>query len=1206
MPGKPHRPTRDLLSFFKPVSSPSTRSSASPAPSQESRGSNATREQSNDRRDDEGQGSVRSNGSRSKRPTRPGVVAVPGTEAAALKWLATAPARLDAASNSARLSPPRPVQIRSKSSVAPPTLSSDCLEPPSSDASQATVRAPAVDLAPSSPTPRREGSTSPATPSSRPPLRTPEAPPAPMTSPSMPESTEEKAQPDRKAGLELSSETSALTRSLQDATGDVDVTMSDMVAGEEEQESVLPSRASRKRASTPSTSEREAKPTPSPASVRKKVVVTPHKAFETRASSRVLRSASKEPAEARHRSLSRSLSPVQTRSSPRLRASREPSEPPHLAPITTPPRVSVIAASSSAPRNSQSRRTDAFPSTSRGPSPAPSAAMPSSALLETPRRATRYDQDPSGSPLSDLAPTPIVKRTEHRSMSAKPTTTTTTTKPEGWRPHSFELVVEIPEAKWKRMQKAGEVRKPKQSRTSEFTDESRSSGDDDDDDDDDDEDHEESAGEAMDEDESRDGSERGHASPSRSAAKGRRTVKRERDKIESSSESGGASDDEDVFAALARARARVAAGATLATAATVSTTSPDVPSTSTSTAPTTVSSNVTEPVRSSTRARRSNPRYSPTATFGARVRTTTATPTTDVKGKGKAKDDGTRSFERLMREMQSQQRRGRGTDWLEARKLEINGSDDDLDDASDDSDEELPSLSMTDSKRLDTLASGIAGNVSEEDLLSPDKRANKRRAREVADILGDEVKKKAGLAGESNEDREARTMWRDVAETTVDALEVEAFRGEGWLGRMTQLLRDGLARPQAFPSAIKICSSLDLLDLGVASRDDQKIVCRRLLSIISHPSTATLFAEKCHHLLAYLAQQIYRSSTTSDEHILDLGDWTSALAKLGAKVSDDTSNEEAASAPTPTPKEDECMDVDASIFRAAPARATVALTGSTRASALHRWAKALQALSSPSSRVVSSRGVPALVETCVRLSLDPSSSTSRGTLERTLASLLESVAPKDDATHVAVLRRLTALYRPSNARIQVEALRALPHRTKTEKRLRRWLAWSFMSADEEYDTVQAQENPFSSEILPRLHALLKRPPPSSAFNPPRNTLDTSSDIKLFDQATLLTIALTDLDDSLHVNDNKVENRATLQKIRFAISKIDARLRASAREGMQVERLQAKNLLTALNNSLDYQLRRAKGQTGAIPLDEAAGPLPKKLKRTASKVEAESP
>ena len=79
-------------------------------------------------------------------------------------------------------------------------------------------------------------------------------------------------------------------------------------------------------------------------------------------------------------------------------------------------------------------------------------------------------------------------------------------------------------------------------------------------------------------------------------------------------------------------------------------------------------------------------------------------------------------------------------------------------------------------------------------------------------------------------------------------------------------------------------------------------------------------------------------------------------------------------------------------------------------------------------------------------------------------------------------------------------------------------------------------------LLPYLLDLVQNPPPSSALNPPPNSTDSSNDIRLFQQATILTIAFTSLDHQLNAAEDKDQSQDLLDKIKLAIKKIDAKLR----------------------------------------------------------------
>jgi len=315
---------------------------------------------------------------------------------------------------------------------------------------------------------------------------------------------------------------------------------------------------------------------------------------------------------------------------------------------------------------------------------------------------------------------------------------------------------------------------------------------------------------------------RGRRSPSETSSPDRKGGKRkahgespsksssssEEEEEEPAEEEEEEEEEEDVMAALARARARVAAGQAILV------TSPDV-STS-STAPTTAGSTHApqnqdeDGVRRSSRTKHATDHFSPT--------TSSSRAQGDAKDRAnaKAKDESSRGFERLMKDMKAQKQKGRGAGWYEATKKEIDNDDasphstqiaytllltdmyltlqDDLDKDSEDSDDgDLPNMNLADSKRLDTLAQGIAGAVSEDDLLSPDKLAHKKRATEVANILGDEEKKKkdgAGMVGETSEERTARTIWK--SSHRYEPLDLKSMKGEGWLGSVASAIKGSL------------------------------------------------------------------------------------------------------------------------------------------------------------------------------------------------------------------------------------------------------------------------------------------------------------------------------------------------------------------------------------------------------------------------------
>ncbi|GAA5948713.1 hypothetical protein JCM3765_004982 [Sporobolomyces pararoseus] len=1226
-----------LFAFgFKPsapsTSSPSTRSSAPPGPSATSTNSIGARSQSVKSEDST---SIKNTNKPTRKGSKPGRVAEPGAGLAALKRMATAPAVLQAQA-------PLPIPIsRQSSNSQQPDSSSTPSEPTfepmeeSEDPQQTPKRA--RDPAESSPTPRGLGTVS--SPSGR--LGTRVSPLAarvkmpPSSATLTGEDTVEDSDPEstQPRNLRLPS-----SQTLQ--SGSLSRRATPPPVSSDEDEIIVSSRSTCSSASTCSTPARKKKikTSATPSSARK----TPARSRKPSASPSVNRPTPR--SSSRAPSSSRPSPAPPSRSSARIRSqSVEASQPlPRLALINATSSVANLSTTeessdslrlrpiptrsrSNTPVNPPQRSTTprAHPvtrSSSRPPSLPPSSSDELSAFPTTPKRTpsgrSRFERDPSGSPLSELAPTPKKIETKKPLRIISETTH-----------HTFELVIDQPPLDQLRKIRAGSIRRARSTATSEYTDRPSSEGNNTRiKEESEEEDGERSGDEATDEDEqsSRPSPSRPTRRRSSSIARGkrradssspprsRRDAKKNKHESDSSSSSSSSSlseeeeeeEEEDVLAALARARARKAAGQTLAT------TSPGV--SEVSTAPTTASSAHAGQekddgyARRSSRARHQTDRFSPTVALAGSSRGANSTQA-DVKGKGKARNDDDKTFDKMMRELQAQKQKGRGSDWYEAQKNFLGNSDDELDKESENSDEDLPDLNLNNSAHLDTLAQGIAGAVSEDDLLSPDKAAHKKRAREVASILGDEEKKKlkAGLAGETPEERQARTIWDDPYRYEV--FDAEVLRGEGWIGQVAAAIKDGLNNPQRFPSSIVLCSRIDTNTSN--SFEDCKVAANWLVSLVCHPATPVLLIDKLFNLLRRIAQIASRSNQSSSvTSLFDQDELVNHLLKLGGDSSKLLGAEDTVEKAEPnSEEEDDLMELELLGTRATmPLRKiTKLLTVEARVSAVERWCRVLQIASSSRSLSLDTTTVEKLVEVCVKLCLEPTSSVLRGPLERTIVSLLHSSPAYGLNSQFEIFRRLAALYRSSRPRTQVEVLRCLPHQTTADKKVRKWLAWAFMAEEEAFEQVMKDETSFSRSLLPLLLQLAKSPPASSAFNPPAISTDSSNDIKLFHQATLLLISFTDLDDDLNVGANKIEAQNLVDQIRNAVKKVDGKLRADARKGLLVERIQAKNLLTSITNSLDYQLRRARGQQAGSSVMDVFQDGPDGVEHKSKKVKADS-
>ncbi|GAA5910002.1 hypothetical protein JCM5296_004377 [Sporobolomyces johnsonii] len=550
--------------------------------------------------------------------------------------------------------------------------------------------------------------------------------------------------------------------------------------------------------------------------------------------------------------------------------------------------------------------------------------------------------------------------------------------------------------------------------------------------------------------------------------------------------------------------------------------------------------------------------------------------------KGKAKEgarpeqEGKHSFDRLMRERKAQEKRGRGSgcaaDPLEHRAW----LQDDLDNSSHSSedDDDLPStLSLgTSSATLNTLAAGLTGLPSaldDDDLPSPDKLAGKKRAREMANLLGDEARNRTegGMAGETEREREARTVWGGGM-NGIKELTGEKWVGKGWPGRIAEAMRDGLQNPSRFPSPVTLFSPLDPDGLG--SRKDHRVVSGWLLSFICHPSTPSTLATRADNLLYRIAvHTACNASSPLSSPLVRSVHLVRQLVKLGAQA-------EKLEGSKP-PKQSDGIEAEAKGGN---------LSVAARKECIGRWCRVVQALSQTKPRLLSDEDVVKVVVVCVQLALDPTSAVLRGSqrsLKKVVQVLLDSIPCEDHATRHRIFQRLVTLYRPSRPRVQVEVLRTLPHQSLPNKLLRKWVDWGFMATNPELQAVISDPTAFSTSLLPRLLALLHAPPPSSTFNGPKSSTDASNDVKLFEQATLLTMALTDIDAEItpHEGAGNVDARKTLDNIITCIGHIQSRYRADACKSLAVEHLKAKNMLTLLGNLLEYQLRRARGLKNTV-------------------------
>ncbi|GAA5979760.1 hypothetical protein JCM11641_004079 [Rhodosporidiobolus odoratus] len=654
------------------------------------------------------------------------------------------------------------------------------------------------------------------------------------------------------------------------------------------------------------------------------------------------------------------------------------------------------------------------------------------------------------------------------------------------------------------------------------------------------------------------------------------------------------SDDGGLAAVLARAKERVAAGTSLAAH-----TSPDTASVTT--APTTVSpakpADGDDGIRRSSRARHAPEHYSPTrpGASAAVGRITSSSGTVKVKeatlGLQKRMNVGRNgmSFEKLMRERKAKEAQGKGGDWYARVMADLKEDSDEERDSLDgsDSDLERPSaLSTFKTADATTVSRALDSDAEDDDLPGPSllgggkKKENekKRQVDALEKVIVEERDRELGMQdeAETRAEKEERTVWRK-GEAQIEALEnvVKSWTGDGWSGMIAQELKAAVANPSRCPSAITLFSPLN--PAGMGSQEEHVAVSHWLLSLLCHPSTPYRLAEVSHNLLNRLAAYTAKTTSGASPTLLSTDNLVAALIKLGAKPSGPASPASNGKGKEKEVEETPDSDVSLTIAQELLGSTQVTLTAEQRKQCVARWCRIVQVLSGTSPRLFSDHDALGLIAVCSRLALDPTSAALRGFLLPTIRELLRSM-PADSQARNEVFRLFARIYRRSRPLLQFEVLQTLPHDSLGNRNLRKWLATSFLSSDEEVAKMRERPN-ISLSVFPALHALLMRPPSDSAFLPTgKSASDSAADTKLFEQAQILTIAVMELCDEIEVWEDKVEKRKILDEIVAIIERVEGRLLTNAKKSLAVERLKAKNTLYTLRQSISFQLKRARGQT----------------------------
>ncbi|KAL8292175.1 hypothetical protein RQP46_001641 [Phenoliferia psychrophenolica] len=464
--------------------------------------------------------------------------------------------------------------------------------------------------------------------------------------------------------------------------------------------------------------------------------------------------------------------------------------------------------------------------------------------------------------------------------------------------------------------------------------------------------------------------------------------------------------------------------------------------------------------------------------------------------------------------------------------------------------------------RIEALGRAVQDVAAEDEYArSPEKKAASAQAALVVSLLKDESGRNTKDATPTlGEDEELRTAWREVLMAPYVPPEDEG----GWKGKVAKAIREGVRDPESFPLALQLFSPV----AGRGSPADQTEVSRWLLSLLSHPSTPALVAERAQQLLTRLIAHRALSTTTSNssplltaQHFFDVFERLGVKADLVDKPqlklirmdldsTDDDHHHHGSSNGTPVSVEE-------------------------RSESVQRTLRVVQALAGAQPRLLSNTDVSTLSIFLVRLAVDPTSASQRSTLERTLHALLSTVSVTDNHLRSEMLESLYTTFRFASIRTRLEVVEAIPHATKACKLLRKWLAWALLT-DRPVSTSFEQ----TSNLPPPLEAIADFIGEAEVFV----VTPDMDDVALLHNTLLLTLVLTDLGDEMYQS-NKVAGRASARQVVLvaqALHKLDSSIRVDIKKGSPA-RNKAKNVVMRLEHLLHYQT------LGVLPVDKA--PLP---------------
>ncbi|KAM0789590.1 hypothetical protein ACM66B_000399 [Microbotryomycetes sp. NB124-2] len=533
------------------------------------------------------------------------------------------------------------------------------------------------------------------------------------------------------------------------------------------------------------------------------------------------------------------------------------------------------------------------------------------------------------------------------------------------------------------------------------------------------------------------------------------------------------------------------------------------------------------------------------------------------------------AIERITKE----RRQGKSGNWEYAMQIIKSTSDDESDGSDAEQGANVPALT---SDKLEVLVR-VAGEVVEDDdaeyaayAASPQKRQQQGEANQLANNIADALKFDLSKQGANDgKHRNERKVWRSRVQVPGwrDGAEMALAP---WTQALERIILAGRADPRQFPPALTMWAKFRKDATNTYTPEFQAArapAAQRLVTFALHPDTADFAANRA---MAVLERMLLHSST-SNTSILPLRHVQSALHDIGMReelLHCTATDVERMSTPMPHTQ----------------GASQQWLTKEDRDAVLARLLRIVRALADTGLQGYSARDSAILFSMLMSCGLEPESVCHRKAIEGILDVILNvRGAPRSSEKEHATFQQLVTNYKGAPASIRFETLSALPNTTTNDNLFRRGLALAYL----EPKTANVEDSSMPDDASSHIRRLTRLLQDGVG---PFDASQDSDDVSLYYHALILSVALSDMSESI----NNQKEGALLDEFVQALDRAQDKIRADVRSGEPI-RQRAKNVLNRVAYSIVYRRRTARGIVAGIDFGDDADDkrVNKKMKVTAA-------